>query len=197
MMMVLTCCWYVWCSGFWKSFPGGCFELVGGGCHRGPRRSTSWSSHLPGQLSRGSQTSPNAATFWLNNTNREHFLILLQLFLKWVPVQNAALLGLMALLRSWLCGWEKDWPQLLVKRMQRSAENQLRKFSLLRRIGPGSITAHIEPGLSHSPWKLVQICRLHNCCNPRWGRVTSRVGHNWHIVGRYQIRRLFHGHPVN
>ena len=48
---------------------------VGGwaGCHRGPRRSTSWSSHLPGQLSRGNQTSPNAATFWLNNTNREHF----------------------------------------------------------------------------------------------------------------------------
>ena len=160
---------------------------VGGwwaGCHRGPRRSTSWSSHLPGQLSRGNQTSPNAATFWLNNTNREHFLILLQLFLKWVPVQNAALLGLMALLRSWLCGWEKDWPQLLVKRMQRSAENQLRKFSLLRRIGPGSITARIEPGLSHSPWKLVQICRLHNCCNPRWGRVTSRVGqltHRWTI----------------
>ena len=58
MMMLVTCCWYVWCLGFWKSFPGGCLELVGHPCTRAQVDRV-----ICRRLSRGSQTSPNAPSF--------------------------------------------------------------------------------------------------------------------------------------
>ena len=47
------------------------------------------------------------------------------LMLNWILMQKWELFCLMALLRSWLRGGgEKEDPQLLVKRMQRSAERK-------------------------------------------------------------------------